>query len=310
MPSNFHTPVLLVVFNRPDTTARVFETIRQAKPQRLYVAADGPRPGRPEEAEKCRRVREIATQVDWACELKTLFAEENRGCGLGPITAFNWFFDQEPEGIVLEDDCLPDLSFFAYCQELLERYRHDTRIMHITGTNLLNGWQRNPAYSYYFSIHPHEWGWASWRRAWKLYDFSIQQFPEIAGQDYLKELYSGKLEYQYRLSKWKQTYGQGPVSWWDYQWVFALHTHHGLAIVPNRNLVQNIGFGAEATHTVSAHDPRGRNPAKAIELPLQHPPFVIRDHVSDKRYFSQMLKRLLLRKVYSKLGVKGFDARG
>ncbi len=309
-PGPLHSPVLLVVFNRPDTTARVFERIRQAKPRRLYVAADAPRSGKSGEADQCAQVRDIATRVDWDCELKTSFQEENLGCGLGPVTAYNWFFDQEPEGIILEDDCLPDLSFFWYCQELLEKYRHDTRVMHITGTNFQHGWQRDPDYSYYFSLNPHEWGWASWRRAWQLYDFSIRHFAEVEQKGYLKDTYSSELEYRYRFSKWRNTYGKNEVSWWDYQWVFSLHIHHGLAIVPNQNLVQNIGFGAGATHTVSTRDPRGLNQAHTIDLPLRHPPFVVQDKVADRRYFSLMMRRLLLRKMYGWAGIKGYDARG
>ncbi|HEY3387536.1 MAG TPA: hypothetical protein VGK46_13560, partial [Saprospiraceae bacterium] len=159
-----HTAVLLVIFNRPQTTRLVFEAIRKAKPPRLYVAADGPRIGVDSDIFNCREAREIIKGVDWDCELKTYFREEDLGCGLGPSTAFSWFFEHEEEGIILEDDCLPSQNFFWFCEELLERYRHDNRIMHVGGNNFLNGWQKDNDYSYYFSRSGHIWGWATWRR--------------------------------------------------------------------------------------------------------------------------------------------------
>jgi hypothetical protein len=181
------TPVLFVIFNRLDTTNIVFKAIRKAQPKKLYIAADGPRPGNVSDEEKCTSIRKLVINVDWDCELKTLFREENLGCGLGPASAYDWFFEHEEEGIILEDDCLPDPSFFIYCQELLEKYRHDTKIMHITGSNFQKGWQNDEDYSYYFSSYPHEWGWATWRRAWKLYDFKVQKYPELDKKDYLMD---------------------------------------------------------------------------------------------------------------------------
>ena len=304
------TAVLFVVFNRPDTTRQVFEAIRQAKPPRLYVAADGPRPGKEGEAEKSRLTRQIATQVDWECELKTLFRDENVGCGLGPSTAYDWFFSHEEEGIILEDDCLPDQSFFWYCEEMLEKYRHDARVMHITGSNFQDGWQRDSDYSYYFSSYPHEWGWASWRRAWKLFDYQVKNYPEISEKGYLDGYYLSKLEQKYRLSKIANTHGNAQVNWWDYQWNFTLHTHSGLAIIPNVNMIENIGFGEGATHTLSTKDKRAENKTQAMAFPLRHPGFMIRDTKSDARYFKMLVNRMITRKLYGLVGVSGYDARG
>jgi hypothetical protein len=309
-PAPLRTAVLLVLFNRPAATRTVFETIRRAQPPRLYLAADGPRLGHPEDEAKCREARAVASLIDWRCEVKILFRGQNLGCGRGPAEAYSWFFSHEEEGIILEDDCVPDLSFFPFCQELLEKYRHDPRVMHITGTSFVNGQRRNVQYSYYFSIHPHEWGWASWRRAWQLYDFEIKSFPEVTAEGKLRRHYSSPLEYWYRMSKFRNTYGKPDVSWWDYQWNFALHVHDGLAIVPAVNLVSNIGFGPEATHTVSAKDARGSNGVATMAFPLRHPPVVTPDRTTDRQYFQLQMRRLLIRKLFSFLGIEGYDSRG
>jgi hypothetical protein len=309
-PGPLTTPVLFVVFNRPDTTRQVFEAIRQAKPPRLYVAADGPRKHKAGEAERSAQTRAIATAVDWPCEVKTLFRDENVGCGRGPSSAFDWFFANEEQGIILEDDCVPHQSFFWFCQELLEKYKDDSRVMHITGSNFQNGWQRDPDYSYYFSYYPHEWGWASWRRAWKLFDYEVKLYPEITQKGYLNGYFTSKLEEKYRMSKVANTYGKSDINWWDYQWNFAHFVNSGLAIIPNTNLVENIGFGEDATHTLSNRDKRAENKAQAITFPLKHPEIMIRDVESDSRYFKILMNRLVMRKVLGKIGVKGYDARG
>lgn len=305
-----NTAVLFVVFNRPDTTSLVFEAIRKAKPKRLYVAADGPRPGNPTDDEKCALTRQIATNVDWDCELKTLFRDENLGCGLGPSGAYNWFFEHEEEGIILEDDCLPDPSFFIYCKEMLEKYRNDTRIMHVSGSNFQNGWQKDKNYSYYFSSYPYEWGWATWRRAWQLYDFEVKQYKALTGVRYFKGYFGSWFERKYRLAKIGKSYKNPNVNWWDYQWSFALFSNWGLSIVPNVNMIENIGLGIDATHTLSANDKLKQNKAVAIQLPLKHPSFVIRDHQSDSRYFKALLTSILKRKALSLIRAKGYHFHG
>ncbi|MBA4056200.1 MAG: nucleotide-diphospho-sugar transferase, partial [Marivirga sp.] len=160
------TPVLLLIFNRPDTTRRVFEAIRKARPKRLFVAADGPRQHKPEDADRCAKARKIATDVDWECEVKTFFRDTNVGCGRGPSGGISWFFEHVDEGIILEDDCLPSPLFFRFCAELLERYRDDKRVMEIGGNTFMDEANRDKEYSYYFSSHNNIWGWATWKRAW------------------------------------------------------------------------------------------------------------------------------------------------
>lgn len=286
-----HTPVLLIIFNRPNTTQQVFDRIRQVKPSRLYVAADGPRPHVATDAERSAETRKIIEQVDWDCEVKTLFRDQNLGCGVAPSSAITWFYEHEETGIILEDDCVPSKSFFWFCQELLERYKHDTRIMHISGNNYLNGWRHDNDYSYYFSNKVNSWGWATWRRAWQLYDFNIQTFPELENKGYLNGIFLNKFEEAYRLSKLKETYTnieKGDV--WDYQWEFTVYSNSGLCIVPEVNLVRNIGFGTDATHTFNLHDKKAQIQEEEISFPLRHPKFVIRDIESDKRNFNHMMR--------------------
>jgi hypothetical protein len=290
--------VLMVIFNRPETTQQVFEAIRKAKPPRLYVAADGPRSHIPTDKERCAAARKIVEQVDWDCEVKTLFHDKNLNCGVAPSTAFTWFFDNETEGIILEDDCLPSQSFFWYCQELLEKYRDDTRVMHIGGNNFLNGWLNDQDYSYYFSRSGHIWGWATWRRAWQKFDFNISAYKKLRERGQFDGFFLNPLERRYRLQKFDETAGRnGRADWWDYQWDFARFVNSGLAIVPKVNMVKNIGFGADATHTFNPHTEASSLGANDIALPLTHPPFVIRDVESEQRYFRGFMKDKMLSKL-------------
>ena len=288
--SSLKTAVLLVIFNRPDTTSLVFEAIRQAKPPRLYIAADGPRPHVASDVAKCKEAREIVNKVDWPCKVETKFSDVNLNCGIGPSSAFTWFFEHEEEGIILEDDCLPSQSFFRYCEELLVRYRNDNRIMHIGGNNFLKGWQKDIDYSYYFSRSGHIWGWATWRRAWKKFDYNISLYNELIEKKYFDDFFLNPVEKLYRLGKFDKTVTSARVDWWDYQWDFARYVNSGLAIVPKNNLVKNLGFGEGATHTQNSTSTTANLVAGDMEFPLKHPPFVIRDFASDKKYFKSFLK--------------------
>ena len=285
------TPVLLIIFNRAHTTQKVFERIREVKPEKLYIAADGPRSHVPSDIERCAETRRIVEQVDWECEVKTLFQEQNLGCGVAPSRSISWLFEHEETGIILEDDCIPSKSFFWFCQELLEKYKDDTRVMHISGNNYLNGWRRDPDYSYYFSDKVNSWGWATWRRAWQLYDFNLGSYPELKQKGYLSGIFLNKFEEKYRLSKLDDTFHniqKGDI--WDYQWEFTVYSNSGLCIVPEVNLVRNIGFGEDATHTFNQYDKKAKVHEQELELPLRHPKFVIRDVASDRRNFSKMMR--------------------
>lgn len=272
--------IAFIIFNRPDTTAKVFAEIARAKPSKLLVVADGPRPNRPGEAEKCVAARKIIEQVNWDCEVLTNYSDVNLGCKRRVSSGLDWVFDTVEEAIVLEDDCLPDSSFFRYCDELLELYRDDRRIATIGGDNFQFGRTRTP-YSYYFSRYNHVWGWAGWRRSWKHYDVYLTRWPEIRDGGWLVDYFGNTRQAAYWTRIFDLVY-QGKIDTWDYQWTFACWLQNGLTALPNVNLISNIGFGADATHTGGTSQVADI-PTKAMEFPLRHPPFIIRDSRADVR---------------------------
>jgi len=276
------TAVLFLVFNRPETTAQVFESIRQAKPPRLYVAADGARLDREGEIELVAKTRAIATAVDWPCEVKTLFRNENLGCKKAVSGAISWFFEQEEQGIILEDDCLPCQDFFIFCETLLDRFATDEQISTITGTNFQNNLQRGDA-SYYFSKYNHCWGWASWRRAWQYYQGDLQFWPEWSASDNWTQLTPDKVERRY----WQKIFNSvraGQIDSWAYPWTASVWFHGGLTATPNVNLIRNIGFGADATHTASADSPFSDMETHQLAI-LTHPSLIQQNEAADRYVF-------------------------
>jgi hypothetical protein len=265
------SPVLMMIFNRPEPTQKVFEAIRAARPPRLYVAADGPRPYKKGEKQLCEKTRLLVMNIDWPCELRTLFRDENLGCKRACSDAVTWFFDNEEEGIILEDDIVPSSSFFPFCDELLERYRHNPRIGHICGLNPIRRTQSSNN-SYIFSNYPFVWGWAAWRRAWKFYDRDMAAWPSWSGNGGLSSVSANNARFErYWRGILDATYAGG-INTWDYQWAFACWRGGLVSIVPTLNQVDNIGFGADATHT-SGGAPAylRRNPAQQLSFPLTHP---------------------------------------
>jgi hypothetical protein len=232
-------------------------------------------------------------EVDWPCQVFTLFQEENLNCGLAPVTAMNWFFEHEPEGIILEDDCVPAPSFFRFCAELLARYRDDTCVMHIGGNNFGSEAKRLPGPdepSYYFSTQRNSWGWATWRRAWQLYDYHLTDFRRVVAAGELNGTFTGPLEKRYRLGKMAGVLAlPQPPDVWDYQWEYTIARHHGLYIVPAVNLVGNIGFGHDSTHTHDGGDVMGSVEARDLPFPLRHPAQVAQDRRRDNRRFNEFL---------------------
>ncbi len=287
------TPILFLVFNRPQLTIRVFEAIRKAEPPKLFIMADGPRPGIPEDISKCLETRKILNRVDWECEVKTLFFEDNRGCGRAVVEGINWFFYNVEQGIILEDDCLPHPTFFRFCEELLDKYRDDERIAMISGDNFQFGRKRTE-YSYYFSRYTHIWGWASWRRAWDNYDVDMKIWPEIRDGGWLEDLLGAKKSVWYWKYIFENVY-KGKIDTWDYQWTFSCWIQSALTVLPNVNLVSNIGFGSEAVHTTEKNKFSNMK-TEPIIFPISHPPYILRDSVADniteKTNFSgQLLKK-------------------
>jgi hypothetical protein len=296
-------PVLFLVFNRPAQTERVFAEIRRARPERLYVAADGARTDR-EEGGLCEQVRAIATDVDWPCVIKTLFQEHNLGCKEAVASAISWFFEHEEQGIILEDDCLPHPSFFPFCDDLLARYHSDERVMSICGSNSL---PRDvlPESDYYFSRHCRVWGWATWRRAWQYYDKDMVAWPELR-QDYLLRSVSGG-DYQFERY-WQEVFDRthaGEIDTWDFQWMFSCWAHSGLAIRPSVNLISNLGFGPDATHTFDEASQEGNRETFPLHFPMRHPGRIARDVIADQQmqitHFSTARLWRFYRRVRSKL---------
>jgi hypothetical protein len=242
-------PILFIVFNRPTTTKLVFEAIRKAAPKRLYVAADGAR--NEQELERVLQVRAVTEQIDWPCEVRTKFSPTNLGCKMAVSSGITWFFDNEPMGIVLEDDCLPSESFFGFCSLMLEKYKNDDRISHIGGANFQDGIKRG-ASSYYFSRLTHVWGWAGWRRVWKKYDAELATFEYSEATKLLKNDPSFSAFSDVWLENLQKVKNQ-QIDTWDYQYAFLNIKQNSLSIIPNLNLVKNIGFGEGATNTTGSH---------------------------------------------------------
>ena len=286
------TPVALFLFNRPAETARVFAEIRRARPRRLLLIGDGPRASHPQDVERCAAARAIVEQVDWPAEVLTNFAAENLGCQARVASGLAWVFEHNPAAIILEDDCLPHPAFFPYCEELLARYADDAQVLSIAGTNLLV--ETPPVASYDFSRYTMIWGWASWRRAWAHYDVEMGAWPHLRELGWLEEVLGDSRAAAYWRDIFQSSVEQRHT--WDYAWQFACWRAGGLTIHPGVNLVSNIGFGAQATHTTKADDTLANRPTAAIEFPLRHPAAisanVARDRKIEAKFFSGKINRL------------------
>jgi len=298
-PGPLKTPVLFLVFNRPYVTEKVFESIRRVQPARFYVAADGPRLNIPGEVEKCKRVRGIASAVDWDCDMHTLFRDKNLGCRVAVSSAINWFFEHESEGIILEDDCLPSLSFYWFCEELLDRYRDDSRIMQICGSNFSHSRNRNQC-SYYFSKYGPIWGWASWRRAWEYYDVEMKLWPEVKKKKILNNFCDSKKERKYRENIYDRVFS-GLINTWDYQWGFAKLINSGLSIIPVINMISNIGFAGDGTHIINDNSPFASMKALDVDFPLQHPQMICRNRLADQEFINNFVLSSPLRNMEQKI---------
>ena len=279
------TPVTLIFFNRPNTFRKVFEKVREAKPYKLYLVQDGARLNRTDDVTRIQECRKIAENVDWECQVFKNYSDINLGCGMRPQSGITWTLDAEDSTIVLEDDCVPDLSFFRYCDELLEKYKNDTRVSYISGLNHFEEWDFG-GNSYGFTKRGAIWGWATWRRAWNMYDYSVANIED----DYLQK----QLKYvgmDRKVETWKQTnklvVNGEQISYWDDQWGFVKHTQNQLVAVPKTNLICNIGTGEESTHARSLDNKHikyvdyNNMPIESLMFPLKHPPYIICDKMYD-----------------------------
>jgi hypothetical protein len=307
LPHPLKTAVLFIVFNRPRQTADVFEAIRQAKPPRLFVASDGPRDAIEGEIERVALVRSIATSVDWPCEVHTLFQHKNEGCQFGPRKGIDWFFQHETCGIILEDDCLPSQSFFWFCEILLERFRHDESVMAITGTNITRGLDFDG--DFFFSHYALMWGWATWRRAWQKYDPELSDWGTLRNTRWLRNLSLGGTPF---VSTWRSIFDKtkelgANATWWDYQWIYTCWMNKGLTIAPSRNLIRNIGYCADATHTVVKHSVLSNLQLRELSWPLKEPqvgkPHSEADAFISEHWFGVGWKPLIISHIQSMPGL-------
>lgn len=303
----YSVPVLFLNFNRPRHTQGVLERLRILQPDRLYVHCDGPRNHHPSDAQHVAEVRAIlATQIDWPCEVKTLFRTVNLGLREGVSDAINWFFQQETEGIILEDDCVPDLSFFRFCREMLEQYRHDEQIMHIGGSNLAQKLTMHLPESYVFSKFSFVWGWATWRRAWQTMSISLDELDVFAGSKVFKQFVSNSLARSYMLDKFQDT-RQRKNNSWAYAWFYSILKNNGLCIVPKINLVQNVGVGERTSTNTTGSNKSAMLEAGQLDWPLIHPVRRIPDRYLEQHFFYTSQKkrlRLLLWWALKKVGLR------
>lgn len=279
-----NTPLLFLIFNRPETTFRVFDAIRKAQPEKLFIAADGPRADRPDDKDKCLQTRKIVNSIDWPCEVKILFRDKNLGCKIAVSSAIDWFFNHVNEGVIIEDDCLPINDFFVFCEKMLEKYRTDENIMAIAGHNIAGEWASE--YSYIFSKYGSVWGWATWKRAWNKYDVEMKSWSERANQDKILNFAWTKRQAKVKIWSYNQVFN-GNKNSWAYIWEYTRMINEGLTILPKVNLIENIGFGVNATHTKDI-DGSKKVAAKHLSFPLLCPENIAPDRMYDQYLFERL----------------------
>jgi len=280
----FDTPIALIAFNRPETTKRVLDSIRKVKPKKLFIIADAPRLNHANDLDNCNAVKKlIDSEVDWDCSIYKRYPEENLGCGKGPSSGISWVFEHVDRCIILEDDCLPVQSFFTFCEELLEKYNNDTRVMMISGNHHL--FEEIPfEYSYCFSRHTQTWGWATWKRAWDLYDYEMKLWPTIKNSDILPQIIGNGLSAKRWTQLFDKCYLDKNRDYWDFQWTFACLAHNALNIIPDKNMVSNIGFGESAgTHFSDLSSPFANLPSYEMTFPILHPSLMVQDLEVDNQ---------------------------
>jgi hypothetical protein len=283
------TAILLIIFNRPDSTQKVFDAVRLAKPTRLYIAADAPRPGNTGDVANCKSARAVTENIDWRCEVTRLYQANNLGCSFGPRAAFDWFFAHEKEGIILEDDCLPHPDFFPFAQSMLERYRDNKRIISVNGSNL--GYELQDGSSHCFSRFMNMWGWATWADRAHAIDYSLKEWSKIKRPLWFlyRRMRQHLLDtdinwYKYWQHKFDLTAQSESVTWWDWQWIWHQTLNQQLSVVPAVNLVSNIGFHIDATHTHRSENPAAGLPVRPLSRPYKNPPKVEFDATYEEEF--------------------------
>lgn len=272
------SPVLFLIFNRPELTEKVFSQIRKARPRRLFIAADGPRQGVASDPKDCAATRAVTECISWDCHVQRLYRDSNLGCGRAVSCAIDWFFKYVEEGIILEDDCYPSLSFFPFCTDMLKRYRDNDRIMMVSGFNRLGTWK--PEKHDYFFSGGGIWGWATWRRAWSHYDHHMRDFEDPVVRKTVQRACKKQGSSLYQA--FEKTY-RGEVDTWDYQWAFARLKQGGLAVTPSLNLIRNIGSGAAA----ATHENKKNDYLHSLEIYELDPPYYGPYRIKNDLAFAQ-----------------------
>ena len=294
-------PVLFLVFNRPDTTKLVFESIRAAKPPRLYISSDGPRIDRPNDKSLCNRVQSIVTKIDWPCELKTFVRQNNQGCKKAVSSGIDWFFKNEEQGIILEDDTLPLSGFFRYCDELLEFYKNDDRVGMISGFNPISRSHFSNE-SYFFTHYGNIWGWATWRRAWQHYDVDMCDWPKWRDDGKLTSISDSVPFFEAYWKDYNNAIYNRKIDTWDFQWYFTCWKINGLCITPKQNQISNLGFDGNATHTIGkAPDFVTESKPEKLVFPLVHPSHVERNIDADILISNRVFKIKLMTIIANKI---------
>ena len=274
------TPIVIIIFKRPDHATRLIDSLRPLRPKELFIVADGPRPGSKNDAEMCEQARQAVIRgIDWPANVRTDFSAENLGCRKRVSSGLDWVFSQVEEAIVLEDDLVPHLDFFPFCTELLQHYRDEPKIGAISG-NCFQPAGFDRAANYYFSVYPHCWGWATWRRAWATYDHDLLSWQTVRESGALEAWFGNTAE----AAKWTKTIDQvadGTLDSWATIWTYSVARANMLTALPTRNLVSNLGFDDAGTHTVNARSPLAQLPTFDLTFPLVHPERIERDLAAD-----------------------------
>ena len=277
----YSVPILLIIWKRPQKILSLINALRKVKPSEIYISCDGPISTDSNNIALVEATKQIvSTEINWNCTISFNYLKENLGCKNGVIAGISWFFSKVEYGLILEDDCIPAEAFFQFTAELLPYYKNDMRIWTISGSNFQNGVIRGDG-SYYFSRIPLIWGWATWRSRWILYDKNIQKLSTFKKTYLSRSIFNCSSEANYWFNSWRSIQN-GTLDTWDYQWVFTCLINSGLSIIPNYNLVENIGFDSEATHTKVS---RYTKKAEDIFFPISHPSFTIVDTTADLYQF-------------------------
>jgi hypothetical protein len=282
-------PVALIVFNRPDVTKQLINALRANKPKKIFVIADGPRVNRPGEVEKCSDTRAALALIDWPCEIETNFSDDNLGCKRRVVSGLDWVFSKTDKAIILEDDCIPSPDFVPYCENLLELYKDSDEIGIISGSTLDSEVFDSPS-SYFLSNYPRVWGWATWARTWRLYDAQIEEWPTLKKSSFLEPFVSTRSGRRYWRSAFDGVHLQ-KIDTWDYQLAFSLWKNGLKTAAPNKNLICNVGFGPEATHTLNALSVASGLKTFNLEFPLKHPKKIAVDFQRDNYMEIQIFQK-------------------